>query len=327
MSSIGRRARSLVSVSAAPAVFTGLLGDFFTPIGGAIIVGLLGFIAMALGIQVLICRNSISRLQRILQDDSGSNWWWDGSPAVTKHGFWVAFIFGVICISSAKLSFDDRSIGGFLADGNSSIAFAQTKLLGKIEANTRKIEANTEEIADNTGIISTQIALVKAETSKNPRKELANIGVAWNTENFTEAIELGDLQVLELFLEGGMAPFVMADRPTPMRLAMNRKNPVEVLDVMLATGLDVNAKCETESPSKQFGPTFYTFIGSATTSGNVELVQALVLRGANPDSEMETFVGPGGMVGTITPRQFISQATGANAGQISKIFSEGKPVP
>ena len=47
-------------------------------------------------------------------------------------------------------------------------------------------------------------ANVKRETSTDPRKELANLGVMWESSNFHNAIARGDEKTIGLFLQGGM---------------------------------------------------------------------------------------------------------------------------
>jgi len=47
-------------------------------------------------------------------------------------------------------------------------------------------------------------ANVKRETSTDPRKELANLGVMWESSNFHNAIARGDEKTISLFLQGGM---------------------------------------------------------------------------------------------------------------------------
>jgi hypothetical protein len=45
---------------------------------------------------------------------------------------------------------------------------------------------------------------VKKETSEDPRKEIANMGLAWKLNDFKQAIEDNNLEVIKLFARGGM---------------------------------------------------------------------------------------------------------------------------
>lgn len=62
-----------------------------------------------------------------------------------------------------------------------------------------KILTSSQEISD-------VIKDTKKETSEDPRKELANIGVNWDRGNYREALYGADVKTLDLFIKGGM-PF------------------------------------------------------------------------------------------------------------------------
>jgi len=63
---------------------------------------------------------------------------------------------------------------------------------------------NTETIRSDVNEVGKTVAGVKKETSADPRKELANIGIAWEEKNIRAAIERGDTRVVSLFMDGGM---------------------------------------------------------------------------------------------------------------------------
>lgn len=63
---------------------------------------------------------------------------------------------------------------------------------------------NTEAIRSDVNEVGKTVAGVKKETSADPRKELANIGIAWDEDNIRAAIERGDTRVVSLFMDGGM---------------------------------------------------------------------------------------------------------------------------
>ena len=56
---------------------------------------------------------------------------------------------------------------------------------------------NLEDIGDTLGNI-------KLETSSDPRKELANMGMQWKYEYFLDALRNADERAIKLYLEGGM---------------------------------------------------------------------------------------------------------------------------
>lgn len=63
---------------------------------------------------------------------------------------------------------------------------------------------NTEAIKGTTERIDKKMDRVKKETSEDPRKELANLGVNWDEGAMRKAVERGDLRTVSLFLQGGM---------------------------------------------------------------------------------------------------------------------------
>lgn len=63
---------------------------------------------------------------------------------------------------------------------------------------------NTEIIKDKVSDVQEKISKVKQETSQDPRKELANLGVQWDRGTMEQAIKHGDLRTVKLFNEGGM---------------------------------------------------------------------------------------------------------------------------
>ncbi|NBD00549.1 hypothetical protein GV764_16195 [Atlantibacter hermannii] len=63
---------------------------------------------------------------------------------------------------------------------------------------------NTEIIKEQVSDVQEKLGNVKQETSVDPRKELANLGVQWDRGTMEQAIKHGDLRTVKLFNEGGM---------------------------------------------------------------------------------------------------------------------------
>jgi hypothetical protein len=101
-----------------------------------------------------------------------------------------------------------------------------------------EVAAVHNEVQSITKVLET----TKKETSDDPRKELANLGVTWTADNFLEAVKTGDMRSLRLFLAGGMSPVqaVSQGRPLPVMLALNTSNPAEVVEALVAGGVDLN---------------------------------------------------------------------------------------
>src|SRR6058998_3438447 len=81
------------------------------------------------------------------------------------------------------------------------------------------------------------------EASKDPRKELASIGVTWSTDSFVEALEASDARVVGLFLDGGMSPTVLHKGTSAVLYILQPllPDPIPMLKLMIAKGYDVNA--------------------------------------------------------------------------------------
>ncbi len=145
--------------------------------------------------------------------------------------------------------------------------------------------------------ISNKLDNVKKETSDDARKELQNIGVSWNGENFLNAVKDGDKRVAVLFLQAGMRSETAKSegRTLPIMLALNTFNPDEMLDLLLDYKLDINYVYEQYGA---FGNMKATLLGSAIERGNVKLVKALLKRKVNISNPYETFGSMGISRGT-----------------------------
>lgn len=200
MTTRAARVKSLLQVAGTPALMLAVFGDFFTPVGGAAVVGVVGIISILLGFQLLFTSGSAapSLIEKFFGREEKIAWWWEGAPSIKKHAFWVAVIFGLICLVSAKQSFANRESGGYIAQSVPVVSAAQHRLLGEIATNTRETADNTREIAENT-------REAKRETSDDPRKEIHNTGQAWSETGFLQAIKREDLESIELYLKGGMS--------------------------------------------------------------------------------------------------------------------------
>jgi hypothetical protein len=136
--------------------------------------------------------------------------------------------------------------------------------------------------------IKISLKKVKLETSDDPRKELANLGVAWSGDNFLRAVKDGDERTVRLFLAGDMNPQTAESqgRPLPIMLALNKHNPDTVLDLLVGAGLDARQSFQIVGG---IGPKTTTLLGRAIEKGNLPLVKALVRHGVDMNQPMETF--------------------------------------
>ncbi|MBK0000528.1 STY4199 family HEPN domain-containing protein [Erwinia sp. S38] len=99
---------------------------------------------------------------------------------------------------------------------------------------------NTEAIRSDVNEVGKTVAGVKKETSADPRKELANIGIAWDEKNIRAAIDRGDTRVVSLFMDGGMNwKLYYAEKA----LIADHKDVLAVL-IAHASLMDEKQKCE-----------------------------------------------------------------------------------
>lgn len=136
--------------------------------------------------------------------------------------------------------------------------------------------------------VKAELKQVKRETSEDPRKELANLGVAWNGDNFLEAVRTGDTRLISLFLQGEMPLYSASSqgRPLPVMLALNDSNARAVLDQLLRGGLDIDHYYEMPGG---LGPVRTTLLGRALEKGNDDLALALLAKGADLAAPIQTF--------------------------------------
>ena len=72
-----------------------------------------------------------------------------------------------------------------------------------VQKDVGEIKTTTTEIDERTRRIERTSENAKRETSADPRKELANLGIPWGEANFQAAMMSGDHRVVQLFLEAG----------------------------------------------------------------------------------------------------------------------------
>jgi hypothetical protein len=161
------------------------------------------------------------------------------------------------------------------ADGDNTSLFAT--LVPELRGLRADVRAVREELSH-----------VKRETSADPRKELANLGVAWTGDAMLESVRTGDLRVLELFLAGEMNVYNARSqgRPLPIMLALNDGNASEILQRLLDNGLDINHVYEMHGG---LGPLRTTLLGRAIERGNDVLALALLEKDAKTDTPIQTF--------------------------------------
>ena len=150
------------------------------------------------------------------------------------------------------------------------------------------IDAKLDSISRGVADVDSKLKQVKTETSSDPRKELANLGVLWSVDAFFNAIRQGDARTVKLFLAGAMTT-ESADsqgRPLPVVLALNNTNAAEILGLLVGAGLDVNHSYEVAGA---LAPQRMTLLSRAIEKGSTPVAAALIKHHADVDAPMQTF--------------------------------------
>lgn len=104
---------------------------------------------------------------------------------VATHLRW----FSGIVLGAALLTLSMTLLGG-----------EQKSAVGYLAGISGQLDQANRTLTDIKG----EVQQGKREKSTDPRKELANMGVPWSMEAFTESVRNGDARTVELFLHGGM---------------------------------------------------------------------------------------------------------------------------
>lgn len=82
------------------------------------------------------------------------------------------------------------------------------------------------------------------DASDKARKELAGLGVQWDTQDFVDAMINGDARVVDLFLAGGMKPEALHKGSSAILYAIQRNtaDPIGAVQRAIAAGFDVNTR-------------------------------------------------------------------------------------
>lgn len=106
----------------------------------------------------------------------------------------------VFILSSAIIAFqyssEKSNTLGVIA---SNLDFVQA-----MQSNLGMITEELNHINNSIRSVDKKIDSIKKEVSSNPRKELANLGIPWKSEEFYTAIRHDDTTIISLFFQGGM---------------------------------------------------------------------------------------------------------------------------
>jgi hypothetical protein len=269
---LSKKLRTALAAGAIPSTSIAAVGDFFSPKGGWLLPLVLGMLTLV--VLVILLLLGTGKARTVTAGDEEFEGWWEGQRH-QQLGVWVLTAFTVSALVFGFWSRAKAETGGVLSAALPPVAQAQqiAGLLKESAVSQRRTAEATESIRDT----------VKRETSDNPRKELANMGVAWTTVGLGEAIRTGDVTVAGLFLEAGMRldSYAMRQALTP--------NPVDSrIEALL---LDKQARAsDTEACLGDAGDTLMA------APQEVELLMAQDLTGGPTATPAYDYAGNEGIV-------------------------------
>lgn len=164
----------------------GLITDFLLPIAPyGLYIGFIGLLVLLISIVLFFIPSTDSQFRKLF----GEVWY--------LPSFLLLFVFTTSMFTVYYLGKASPEGEGILASNFEELSNLQVQIL---ETN-KAIEENTRDVAKNTKVIA---QTVKKETSDDPRKELANMGLQWNQSTFFDAIVNNDPNIVDLFIKGGL---------------------------------------------------------------------------------------------------------------------------
>lgn len=149
---------------------------------------------------------------------------------------------GSLLLTSAMLMMGVYIAGKNSPDGKGILAQHITAL-EELQLNLGFIKEDVQEIVTKTAVIDKKASFLEQEISKDPRKELSNMGIVWSVDAYNEAIRMCQLDVITLFLDGGMLPganLLQEKRGTLWLMRQKKPEKYEVFDLLLSRGLDID---------------------------------------------------------------------------------------
>ncbi|MCR6624890.1 MAG: hypothetical protein NVV67_01085 [Pseudoxanthomonas sp.] len=197
---INRRVSDLAGTGALSG-FVAAIGDFFAPKGGWVALLLVGLLGLGVAIMIWLSNGRLfAYLERIDQRFFAP--WWRGRPVWAQHGLHLTLVFVASCLLAGFVAHREKDAGGVLASRYAMVADMQ--VAAGIMEEQRRTTAAVEALTEVTRQVEKNTAAAKLESSTDPRKEIANLGLSWNQSAFGDAIRREDLPVIRLFAEGGM---------------------------------------------------------------------------------------------------------------------------
>jgi hypothetical protein len=113
-----------------------------------------------------------------------------------------------------------------------------------VRQETALVAKEVAGVREDLGHVEEKVAETKKETSSDPRKELANLGIQWTTDAFVEALVTSDARAVKLFLAGGMKAETDHKGASAIVYVLQPSlpDPVPMLQLFVDAGYDPNSK-------------------------------------------------------------------------------------
>ena len=113
-----------------------------------------------------------------------------------------------------------------------------------VRQETAHVGKEVAGMREDLGHVEQEVVEVKKETSSDPRKELANLGIQWTTDAFVEALVTSDERAVKLFLAGGMKAGTDHKGASAIVYVLQPDllDPVPMLQLFVDAGYDPNSK-------------------------------------------------------------------------------------
>lgn len=159
----------------------------------------------------------------------------------------------------------------------------------EIQASLGMVNAQLVEANKSLKSIDKQMENTKKEVSENPRKELANLGIPWNSEHFYKAIVHNDEAIIDLFFQGGMQIDRIATEYAGNSILTHiiyepKSNWKDVLEKAKDSGFNFNTKIRYNHGSKEGTPVYI-----AMKQEEYEVAEYILKQGVNTDEVEKVF--------------------------------------
>lgn len=165
-------------------------------------------------------------------------------------------------------------IGGFLV----VIAISSLLILNNTSNLTVDVKEDTADIREKVTDVGSKISNIKQEKSEDPRKELVNLGYKWDIDSFNNAVLVGDLKAVGLYIDGGWDVNMNSTDPLSSiayLVARNMDNPEKVIKYLFS-----KKSISLDDKFKRSGaysiPQYFNLLELAIYEGNQKLLSFLI---------------------------------------------------